>query len=214
MPRTHPVSLGQRFGRWTVVGPERRLGTEGWRAREHGRDCRCDCGTVKLVRLCALTSGHSQSCGCLRAATGKRAIRKARARNRTHGLSKHPLYHTWRAMRRRCESPSDKGWKYYGGRGITVCGAWRDPSAFVAWMEANLGPRPIGASLDRIKADGNYEPGNVRWATSAEQVANRRQSAWLSDRYWETILAALGESDSPEAREARAVLSAQLKPAT
>jgi hypothetical protein len=117
-------------------------------------------------------------------------------------------------MRRRCGSPRDKGWHLYGGRGITVYVEWRDdPTAFIAWIEATLGPKPIGGSLDRIEGDGNYEPGNLRWATSAEQIANRRQAAWLSERYWETILAALGEADSPEAREAYAVLSAQLKPA-
>lgn len=66
-------------------------------------------------------------------------------------------------------------------------------------------------SLDRINADGNYEPGNVRWASYAVQVANRRRAAWLGDHHWLAILAALTESGSPEGLAAYAALSAQFK---
>jgi hypothetical protein len=129
----------------------------------------------------------------------------------THGLSRHPLYGTWKKMHRRCENPRVKDYPNYGGRGIRVCGEWREVAGFVAWIEANLGPRPDGMSLDRIHPDGDYEPGNVRWATSAVQVANRRKAAWLSEHHWVAILAALDESDSPEALEAHVALSAQLQ---
>jgi hypothetical protein len=244
VPRKLPIQVGQRFGRWTVLDPEHHLGPDGWRARARAAECRCDCGTIRLVRLGTLTRGASMSCGCLQreaaaawsrvpeniapmlAAARGPAVEVAAAsivRFRspehralvsaavtTHGLSRHPLYGTWRKMHRRCENPTVKDWPNYGGRGIAVCDGWRDVTAFITWIEANLGPRPVGMSLDRIDPDGNYEPGNVRWASAATQVANRRQAAWLSDRHWQVILGALRESGSPEARNTRTALSAQL----
>lgn len=101
----------------------------------------------------------------------------------------------------RCENPSDHNYPGYGGRGIAVCADWRDPSVFIAWIEANLGPRPDGMSLDRWPDnDGDYEPGNVRWATAAQQRANqgprRRLSAakrWQALKDW---LSELPDSDA------------------
>lgn len=95
-------------------------------------------------------------------------------RNRTHGMSSHPLYRCWYAMIQRCENPRNAGFKYYGDRGITVCLEWHDPVVFVTWIEANLGPRPAGMSIDRIDNNSGYRPGNVRWATATEQRANSR----------------------------------------
>lgn len=82
-----------------------------------------------------------------------------------------PEYEAWKNMIRRCSDPRVRGWPNYGGRGIAVCAEWRQ--SFAAFL-AHIGPRPTNQhSLDRIKNDGNYEPGNVRWATQAEQVCNR-----------------------------------------
>lgn len=87
------------------------------------------------------------------------------------GKSSHPLNDTYTGMLCRCYWPGQTRYDSYGGRGITVCERWRnDFWAFVA----DVGERPAGRSLDRIDNDGNYEPGNVRWATAVEQRGNRR----------------------------------------
>lgn len=81
-----------------------------------------------------------------------------------------PLYHLWHTMRQRCSNPKHKSYKHYGGRGISVDERWDDFGNFLE----DMGMKPDGMSLNRIDNDGNYEPGNVRWATPAEQTANRR----------------------------------------
>lgn len=82
-------------------------------------------------------------------------------------------------MRQRCENHRDTGYMNYGGRGVTVCERWRAFENFYA----DMGPRPTPKhSIDRIDNDGNYEPGNCRWATKREQVCNRRGSLIVTFR--------------------------------
>jgi len=96
----------------------------------------------------------------------------------THGMSRrgqeHPLIKIWEGMIHRCESPNDVCYSIYGGRGISVCERWHDPRLFAEDIERDLGPRPAKWTLDRVDNDGNYEPGNVRWASAKMQAANRR----------------------------------------
>lgn len=93
--------------------------------------------------------------------------------------TRHPLYQTWYGMLSRCEKPTHVGFRYYGARGVSVCDAWHDFDQFVRDVGA---PPSAGHSLDRYpNKRGNYEPGNVRWATREEQSRNRSYATWLAN---------------------------------
>lgn len=87
-----------------------------------------------------------------------------------------PTYRTWQGMKNRCSNPKDPYWHIYGGKGITVCQRWATFENFLA----DMGERPAGKSLDRINGNGNYEPGNCRWATQREQIANSSLSKQIT----------------------------------
>lgn len=159
---------GQRFGRYVVLelaGADK-SGNSIWK-------CRCDCGTVKNIAARQFWRGHVKSCGCY--AT---EVKREMAKNLPPFPVKHghghgsPEYRSWLAMRRRCDYPSTPGYHNYGGRGITVCERWNN--SFESFL-ADMGPRTAGRTLDRIDVNGNYEPGNCRWATGKEQYANKRK---------------------------------------
>lgn len=102
----------------------------------------------------------------------------AKGKSVTHGESHTYLYEAWRGMRARCKNKNLKGYKNYGGRGIFVCEEWdADYAAFSKYVQTTMGPRPSSKhSIDRIENDDGYRPGNIRWATKAVQMANRRNS--------------------------------------
>lgn len=91
----------------------------------------------------------------------------------THGLHRHSIYGTWKAMIDRCYNPDSKDFKNYGGRGIQVCTEWRDLAGFVAGM----GEKQKGQSIDRLDENGDYEPGNCRWTDALGQGEHKRNNA-------------------------------------
>lgn len=131
--------------------------------------CRCHCGREWAVRSRGM--GAMRSCGCMK----RQLLREAGTK---HGGSRTAEYAIWANILYRCSSRRAANYHLYGGRGITVCEHWR--LSFAAFL-SDVGPRPSpGHSIDRIDYNGNYEPGNVRWATSTEQNNNKRNTTMLS----------------------------------
>jgi len=192
--------VGEVYGRLTVLRREGSIRSNAaWR-------CRCRCGNEIVVRGITLRSGNTSSCGCL--VSDLLAERNRRNRRQVHGHAARlsPAYRSWMAMNGRCRNPNDPGFHLYGGRGITICDRWRD---FVCFLE-DMGDRPPGTSIDRIDNDGNYEPGNCRWATPKQQGQRRRAPTFRTPRIVhcgeDNPAAKLTEADVRTIREARGAL--------
>ena len=152
---------GRVFGRLKVVGLSH-IGQGSSRCAFWV--CSCSCGSRVVLNGASLRNGRAKSCGCIRG-------EKTKARNFRHGMAGTPEYRCWKSMIERCEKPGRSDSKYYFDKGITVCKEWRN--SFQKFFD-HIGPKPSDKhSIDRIDANGNYEPGNVRWATALEQRHNR-----------------------------------------
>lgn len=159
--------LGMKFGRLTVVSISGRCETGGvlW-------NCRCDCGSERVIVATILTKGRYKSCGCLsRELSASRKI--------THGMTGSPEWVAWSNIIARCTNPNHEHFADYGGRGIAVCERWRE--SFVSFLE-DVGRRPSKRhTIDRHpNQNGDYEPSNCRWATMKEQANNRRNNVLLA----------------------------------
>ena len=157
--------IGMRFNRLLVIADGGRCAKQNilWR-------CLCDCGGTAKALAYDLRAGKVKSCGCL--------VREGC--HRTHGQGgagsrRNPTYSIWAAMMQRCSNPNDKNWMSYGGRGITVCNAWRVFEAFYA----DMGNKPVGLTLDRRNNNEGYNKRNCRWVPTKTQNRNKRSNVWV-----------------------------------
>lgn len=159
--------VGKRFGRLKVIEQNGRTADRHilWR-------CECDCGTIVNVSSRNLTSGHARSCGCLQ----RDVIGEMRYK---HGDRDARLYGVWKGMKKRCENPNCKSYKWYGEKGVLVCEEWHEYANFKEWA-INSGYDKTAekgkCTIDRINPFGNYEPSNCRWISLTEQAKNKRNS--------------------------------------
>ena len=154
--------VGQKFGRLTVIADA------GNRRKQSLWECLCDCGNLVKVMAGYLKSNHTKSCGCL-----KIDIHTIHGQAVRASYSK--TYAAWVDMTQRCNNPRNKAYKNYGARGITVHPRWLNFKTFYE----DVGDIPKNMTIERINNDGNYEPGNWRFATRKEQASNRRTNRWV-----------------------------------
>ena len=170
MAKKIEIKQGNKFGKWTIIEEIAPKIISG-KPRRMFR-CQCKCGNIGEVQLACLRNGHSTSCGCEQ----KRRAAKAQTK---HGLAdKHPLYFTWKNMKKRCNYPNASEYENYGGRGICVCEEWSNSfQSFYDWAINNGWSREL--TIDRIDTNGNYCPENCRWSTIETQMNNMTKNHYI-----------------------------------
>lgn len=164
MPARKPISLGTSFGRLVIIELPQN-------PTAHKKAlCLCACGEKKLICIFSLTQGRTRSCGCLaKQVARERLVRHGEARRNQFTAE----YRCWLHIKDRCGNPKNRSYKYYGQRGIRICERWLKIENFLK----DMGRRPEGAySIDRIRNQDGYDPGNCKWATPKEQSINRRST--------------------------------------
>lgn len=173
----HPVNLtGKTFGNLKFISPAPTYVSPNGRQVRRGYWLCLRCGTTFMTQNCSVTNGCTQSCGCFQLECAKRVGHA----NRTHGHSykNSRTYRSWCSMKARCLNQNNPAFHRYGGCGITVCQRWI--ASFENFL-ADMGECPDGMEIDRWPdKNGNYEPGNCRWATQIQQARNKRNNIVLT----------------------------------
>lgn len=160
---------GRRFGRLLVLTHDHiHYFPSG--GGQHFWKCECDCGKTTVANGSSLRRGVTKSCGCL----GRERL--AEYRNK-HGKWGSKEYWAWALAKNRVTNPRNAQYSNYGGRGIRMSDEWL---ASFAQFDADMGPCPVGLTLDRIDNDGNYEKNNCRWASYTVQARNTRTTAKIT----------------------------------
>lgn len=159
------LTPGEKYGKLTAIRfiEKRPNGPNVWLWQ-------CDCGNEHKAVVQKVKSGNTSSCGCL----------QTQSRKRTGGLYGSYVHRIWVAMNRRCVDENLPAYPNYGGRGIKVCDRWRN--SFLDFLKDMGHPPTNEHTIDREDVDGDYEPGNCRWLTRAEQQRNRRNNRYVEFR--------------------------------
>ena len=164
---------GQKFGRLTV------LSFDSVKKHQSMWKCKCDCGNETIVSASHLKSGHTKSCGCLMRETSAINMRNVSFKT---GCSLERLYAVWSEMMLRCNKPTNKAYKHYGGRGIKVCKEWQDYLVFKEWAYSHgydENAKFQECTIDRIDVNGDYCPENCRWTINSEQCINKQDTVYV-----------------------------------
>lgn len=165
--RYAPDITGQKFGKLTAI--------KIYKVKRNGHTtstywlCECECGNFTSVEASRLRTGYTKSCGCLRNRKNKNGV---------DSPDSEKLYRIWIGMKTRCYNPKAGNYKYYGGKGVSVCDEWKDDfKSFYTWAKENGYKKNL--TIDRIDTNKDYEPSNCRWITQKEQTNNTSQNVLI-----------------------------------